>query len=257
MKKTILSILILFFITLNFASADDFSDAVVKAKKDLKTALDKFNKDDLIKARGKFERILQLKKNEWLVNYYIAFVDLELSYVAMQDKKNDEMKKYTESSLKLLDKVTDAKDGFAEAYILKMAANANRWNYEMDKMNDIIAKGAEAEEMAKKLDPDNPRFYYVKGTITFYTPESFGGGADAALPLFEKAYSLFRTHTEKDETLPDWGYETTAGMLALCMIQKDKLDEAKKYIDKGLELNPDSGFIKNFVMKQYDEAKKK
>src|SRR6059036_3436274 len=107
MKTTIISLITLFLFTLNIASADDFSEAIVKAKKDLKTALDKFDKDDLLKARGKFERILQLKKNEWLVNYYLAFVDLELSYVAMQDKKNDDMKKYTESSLKLLNKVTD------------------------------------------------------------------------------------------------------------------------------------------------------
>jgi tetratricopeptide (TPR) repeat protein len=257
MKTTIISLITLVFLTLNIASADDFSEAIVKAKKDLKTAMDKFDKNDLTKVRGKFERILQLKKNEWLVNYYLAFVDLQLSYVAMQDKKNDDMKKYTESSLKLLDKVTDVKEDFAEAYILKMAANSNRWSYEMDKMNDIIAKGAEAEETAKKLDPDNPRFYNVKGTITFYTPESFGGGADAALPLFEKANTLFQTRKEKDETLPDWGQEATLGMLAMVMIQKDKLDDAKKYIDKALELNPDSGFIKNYVMKQYDEAKKK
>lgn len=257
MKTTIISLVLLFFITINISSADDFSDAIVKAKKDLKSATDKFDKDALTKARGKFERILQLKQNTWLVNYYMAYCDLQLSYIAMQDKKNDDMKKYTESALNLLDKVTDVKDDFADAYILKMAANANRWSYEMEKMNEIIAKGAEAEDMAKKLEPDNPRFYYVKGTITYYTPESFGGGADAALTLLQKSNDLFKTRKEKDETLPDWGYSDSYGMLALCKIKQDKLDEAKKFIDKGLEINPESGFISGYVMKQYDEAKKK
>jgi tetratricopeptide (TPR) repeat protein len=239
------------------AYSDDFSDAIGKAKKDFLAAANKIDKATLTKVRGQFERILQLKRNEWLVNYYLADVDLTLSYSAMQDKNNDDIKKYTESSLKLLDKCTDVKDDFAEAYILKMAVNSNRFMYEMDKMNDIISKQSEAKDKAKKLEPDNPRYYLIDGMNTYYTPEAFGGGVDNALPLFQKSYELFKTYKPKDETYPNWGYDMCAGMLAMCSIKLDKMDAAKEFIDKALEINPDSGFIKNEVQKAYDEKKSK
>jgi tetratricopeptide (TPR) repeat protein len=236
---------------------DDFSDAIIRAKKDFLAASNKNDKAALTKVRGQFERILQLKKSEWLVDYYLADVDLVLSYTAIQDKNNDDLKKYTESSMKLLDKCTDLKDDFAEAYILKMAVNGNRYMYEMDKMNDIIAKQSEAKDKAKRLEPDNPRFYLVDGYGVYYTPEAFGGGVDNSLPLFQKSYDLFQTYKVKDETYPDWGYDMASGMLAMCYIKQGKMDDAKKYLDKALEINPDSGFIKNEVQKEYDKANSK
>jgi tetratricopeptide (TPR) repeat protein len=234
-------------------NADDFSEAIMKAKKHYGEAFDKNDMSSIPKIRGEFERILQLKKNQWLVNYYLADIDFMLSYNAIEKKDNDAVKKYTESALELLDKSTDMKDDFAEAYILKMAVQSNRWMYEMDKMNDIIAKQTEAKDKAKQLEPENPRFYLIDGMNTYYTPESFGGGVDASLPMFTKSFEYFQTFKPKDETMPSWGHEMAAGMMSLCYMKKDKMDEAKKYLDKALEINPNSGFVKENVQKEYDK----
>jgi tetratricopeptide (TPR) repeat protein len=223
----------------------------------LKEASDKNDVAAYSKVRGEFERILQLKQNQWLVNYYIAQIDFMMSYDAIEKKDNAATKKYTESALELLDKSTDLKDDFAEAYVLKMAVQSNRWIYEMDKMNDIIAKSTEAKDRAKQLDENNPRFYLIDGMNMYYTPESFGGGADKALTLLQKSYELFQTFKPKDETYPNWGYEVAAGMVAMCYLQKDNLTEAKTYLDKAKEINPNSVFIKNFVEKEYNEKTKK
>lgn len=77
--------------------------------------------------------------NGWLTTTWDS-VDYMLSRTAVEEKNNDDMKKYTESALSLLDKATDVKDDFADAYIMKMAVQGNRWQYEPDKMNNIIAK---------------------------------------------------------------------------------------------------------------------
>jgi len=257
MKNILIPVLLIFSIAITgILRADDYSEAMVKAKKKLGDAANKNDKTALLKVRGDFERILQLKKNGWMVNYYLASVDFILSYNAIEAKNNDDVKKYTESSLGLLDKSTDLNDQFAEAWIMKMAVNSNRWIYDMQSMNDIIAKQTEAKDKSKKLEPDNPRFYLIDGMNTYYTPENFGGGADKALPLLEKSWDLFQTYKPKDETYPDWGKDQAAGMIAMCYIKNNKLDEAKTWIDKGLEVMPESGFIKNYVQKQYDEAKK-
>jgi tetratricopeptide (TPR) repeat protein len=252
-NKISVLLVILFCLGISTSSfADDFSDAMIKAKKKMKENKEQ-SEQSLLKIRGDFERILQLKKNQWLVNYYIGLVDMLLSYSVSEKKDMDAVKKYTESSMEQLNKSTDMRDDFAEAYILKMAVNSNRWMYEMDKMNDIIAKGAEAKDLAQKYGSDNPRFYLIDGMNTYYTPESFGGGVSAAQTLFEKSYELFSTFKPVDETYPEWGKDQVCGYLALCCIKEDKLDDAKKWIDKGLEADPDSDFIKNNVQKEYDK----
>lgn len=252
-KKTILiCVLMAFMLSANMIYADDFSDAIMKVKKKWKENTDN-SEQGLLKIRGDFERILQLKKNQWLVDYYMGMVDMLISYRMAEKKDMDAVKKYTESSIDMLNKATDLKDDFAEAYILKFAVSSNRWMYEPNKMNDILSFQAEAKDLAKKHDPDNPRLYLVDGMNTYYTPEMFGGGADKALPLFEKSYELFKTYKPVDETYPNWGKDQVCGYLALCCIKNDKLDDAKSWIDKGLEADPDSDFIKNQVQKEYDK----
>lgn len=178
MKKTFLTLFILIagLISVSNTYADDYTDAMLKAMKKMGDAADKNDKAAMLKVRGDFERILQLKKNEWMVNYYLGFLDYMLSRTAAEEKNNDDVKKYTESAISLFDKCTDVNDQFADAYIMKMAAQGNRWQYEPNKMNDIIAKTQEAKDIAMKLEPENPRYYLVDGYMTFYTPESFGAG---------------------------------------------------------------------------------
>ena len=258
MNKLTLSaivMLLLAFLVIENAKADDYTDAMMKAMKKLGDAADKNDKAALLKVRGDFERILQLKKNEWMINYYLGFTDYILSRTAAEEKNNDDMKKYTESALSLLDKATDVKDDFADAYIMKMAVQGNRWQYEPDKMNDIIAKTQEAKDRALKLEPENPRYYLVDGYMTFYTPESFGGGVDKAQGMFEKSWGYFKTYKPKDETYPNWGNDQAAGMIAMCFIKNDKKEEAKKWIDAALEVKPGSGFITGFVMPEYEKMK--
>ena len=254
MKMVAVTFILICSLLFNSTRADDFSDAIVKAKKKLGEAMNKNDKASLLKVRGDFERILQLKKNEWIVNYYLASIDFAFSYIGIEEKNNDDVKKYTESAISLLNKATDANDQFAEAWILKLAVNSNRWIYDFASMNDIIAKQTEAKTNAAKIEPDNPRLHLIDGMNVYYTPENFGGGVEKAQPLFEKSWELFQTYKPKDETYPEWGKDQAAGMLALCYVKNEKLDEAKKWIDKGLEISPESGFIKNYVMKEYEKA---
>lgn len=254
--KNIISIILAAVFCYGFSAvsyADDFTDAMMKVLKKMNVNENMQDEQSMLKIRGDFERILQLKKNQWLVNYYMGLMDMLISYKIADKKNMDAVKKYTESSIDLLNKATDMKDDFGEAYILKFAVISNRWMYEPDKMNDIIAKQSEAKDFAKKYDPHNPRLYLVEGINTYYTPESFGGGVDNAMPLFEKSFELFQSYKPVDETYPDWGKDQVCGYLALCSIKNDKLDEAKKWMDKALEYEPDSYFIKNQVQKEYDK----
>ena len=66
-----------------------------------------------------------------------------------------------------------------------------------------------------KLDPNNPRLYYLQGMAVFGTPEQFGGGKEKAKPIFEKAVALFKA-TNVKPLYPHWGQISAEDMLAKC-----------------------------------------
>ena len=260
MKRKITLIVLFAVLLSSFSFADDFSDAMLKSKKNLKTALDKGDEKALIKVRGEFERILQLKKNTWIVYYYLGLTDFSIASTYMEKQDKEKIKKFTESGFDMINKCTELNPDFSDSYVMLMLLNFNRWIYEQDKMNDIISATTQADEMAKKLDPDNPRYYYTAGVSSYYTPEMFGGGVDKALESLNKAYTLFQTRKEKETYYPDWGLDNVDGFITLCYLKRDKdgdIAKAKEYLDKGLAVSPDSGFLKSYVQKQYDEKNKK
>ena len=130
-------------------------DEIVKEKTNLKTALDKYDEKEMIKARGQFERILQLKKNTWLVNYYLALCDYHIAVTAMESKDNEKIKKYTQSGLELVGKSLLDRDNFADTYVLKLSFDYIRFQYKMDNRQSIISTGTANEDSAKKYNPTN------------------------------------------------------------------------------------------------------
>lgn len=259
MKQKIIFLVLLAFLFSSFSIADDFSDAMLKAKKNLNSAINKNDEKALLKVRGEFERILQLKKDTWLVYYYISYTDYSIATTYMSGQVKDKIKKYNESAMEMINKSIEINSDFCDSYVMLMNLQFNRWMYEQDKMNDIIAASTQADESAKKLDLNNPRYHLTLGVSSYYTPEMFGGGVDNALTSLNKSYELFQTRKEKEEYYPDWGKDMVYGFLVLAYIKRDKegdLVKAKEYLDKGLEAFPESGFLKGYIQKQYEEKVK-
>ncbi len=258
--KTISVIILMFaFLTgLNSVRADsDFEKAILKGKKTLKEGMDKSDAAILKKARGQFERILQLKQQPWLVNYYIALADYGLATTGMRTEDKETIKKYTESGIDVINKSIDENPDFCDSYVLLESLNFNRWQYEQEKMQEIITATQSADAQAKKLEADNPRYVLVTGISQFYTPEAFGGGIKTAIPTLEKSAELFKTRKEKSELYPDWGYDMALGYLALSLLKRNDdgdMSKAKDLIDEAMKINPDSGFISGYVQKEYKTA---
>jgi cytochrome c-type biogenesis protein CcmH/NrfG len=78
------------------------------------------------------------------------------------------------------------------------------------------AKANGAFQTAIKLNPENPRPYYMQGTTVLYTPEEFGGGKKAAQPLFEQAMKLFEKSNTESGLMPSWGKEDCERYLEDC-----------------------------------------
>ncbi|MDD5360539.1 MAG: hypothetical protein PHN88_00285 [Ignavibacteria bacterium] len=257
-SKTVLLSAVIILLCVNFVKADDFTDAIMKAKKNLQASMNTYDEKALLKVRGEFERILQLKKNEWIVTYYLALIDYTIASSAMggENSDKDKVKKYTESGFGNLEKSILVRDDFADSYILRYALSFNRWIYESDKMNDIIAQSEEAKTKSEKLESDNPRLSLMDGISTYYMPEMFGGGAKNAVPILEKSVELFAKRVEKEAYYPDWGKDMAYGFLVLAYIKRDDDGDKKKAAElfsKAATELPDSSFLKGFVKKELDK----
>ena len=79
-----------------------------------------------------------------------------------------------------------------------------------------LPKANSALDDAEKLDPENPRIYYLRGKSTMNTPKFFGGGKEAAIPVFEKALCVFKTFKPKSVVHPIWGQSDALRLLNNC-----------------------------------------
>jgi hypothetical protein len=206
--KSILFSFLMFGTLFCSAQSDKYTEAM---KKTLALFDSAKTTADFESVANTFERIGDAEKTQWLPYYYGG---LALSTAGWIDPKIDKDANSTRINT-FCDKA-EAIDKNSEIYVLRnMSATqqmlvdpqARYMTYGIKAKNDL--------EIAIKLNPDNPRIYYLQGESLLGTPLAFGGGKDKAKPLFEKALALFQTDKPKP-MWPDWGLERTKEDLAKC-----------------------------------------
>ena len=200
----------LLMMTAPFAQSEKYVGAMKKSLADFgeaKTA------EQLMAVSASFQRIADAEKTQWLPYYYAALTQVMRGHY---DPKLD--KDEVANGADALVAKAEAIDGKnAEIFIVKnMSATMHMLVDPMARWQAYGAKAGEALAMAKKLDPQNPRIYYLEGQGIFGMPENFGGGKANAKPLFEKSVKLFETYKPATELSPMWGKDNAEQMLAAC-----------------------------------------
>lgn len=211
------------------ASAQDMNEVLKKTF----TAFDSTRDAAAKKAKAnKIELIAKKWKDEWAPHYYNAYAKSQLSFTMNPDDMEKKDALLDEADAELQEAVALLGEENDEIYVLKaMLAQArmavdgrNRWQKYGKLFEDNLRE-------AKKLNEENPRIYYMKGTATFFTPKAFGGGAKNALPYFEKAKPLFEKEVKGDMTDPYWGSYANEYFIAQC----NKTDEADEPVEEKAE----------------------
>lgn len=158
-----------------------------------------------------FERIADAEKTQWLPYYYAG---LALSTPGWNDTKIDKDANSTKI-LALCDKA-EALDKNSEIDALRNMAYTQQMLIDpQTRWQTYGTKAHAALEEGMKLDPKNPRLYFLQGESLLGTPEAFGGGKEKAKPVFQKAIDLFASFEVKP-MYPNWGLERTKEALAQC-----------------------------------------
>lgn len=207
MKKLFLASVV-FLTTLVQAQSDRYVNAM---KKNLALFDSAQTDQDYQTLANNFERIGDAEKTEWLPYYYAG---LALSTMGWKDPNID--KDANADKIKSFCDKAEAIGKNAEICALRnMAATQQMLVDPQSRWATYGKEAAAALQEGMKLDPDNPRLYYLQGMSVFGTPEQFGGGKDKAKPIFEKAVALFKKAQPKP-LYPRWGEKEAGQMLAKC-----------------------------------------
>jgi tetratricopeptide (TPR) repeat protein len=160
------------------------------------------------------ERILSVYKNDWLPYYYDVYAYVTMSYI---ETKEDDKEMYCDRAQTLLDEVFKIKPDESELFVLQSLVYYARMSVNPMVNGPLyLTKTTKILNEAEKLDPFNPRIYYLRGKSTMYTPKFFGGGKSAAIPIFEKALTMFKIFKQKSTVHPDWGKEDAEKLYKEC-----------------------------------------
>jgi hypothetical protein len=207
MKKLFL---ISFVLTAIFANAQ--SDRYVDAMKKNLTLMDSAKTTpDFINVANAFERIGDAEKTQWLPYYYAG---LALTRIGWMDQKLD--KDANAEKIKALCAKAEAIQNNSEICTIRnMAATQQMMVDPQTRWQTYGMEASAALQTGMKLDPNNPRLYYLQGMSLFNTPEQYGGGKDKAKPVFAKSVELFKKEEQKP-LYPNWGKEQAEQMLEKC-----------------------------------------
>jgi hypothetical protein len=213
MKKYILLLLTVF--SLNLAAFSQSEKYVSTMKKTLPLFDSSVTAEDFTRLANTFERIGDAEKTQWLPYYYAA---LALSNAGWMPSVTDKDGQATR-----INAFCDKAEGLAtadadKAEILAIRNMSATQQMMVDPQTRWMSYGqaaGQALQKGMKLDPSNPRLYYLQGMSLFNTPTQFGGGKDKAKPVFEKAVQLYKEKTPA-ELYPRWGQKQSEEMLAQC-----------------------------------------
>jgi tetratricopeptide (TPR) repeat protein len=160
---------------------------------------------EYVEMANQFERISQIEKTEWLPLYYATFAYIMVSFQEPENAKKDQ---YLDQAQKYLDQAMALEPNESELHMLQDFLYPSRITIDpMTRGMQLVPEMNKALDKALELNPDNPRVYYLRATMTFHMPEAYGGGAAKALPLFQLAEEKFGIFKPKTTISPNWGKE--------------------------------------------------
>lgn len=214
MKRIALTIITALSLAVGFAQP---SDKYMKAMEALVPAVDTTTSaDGLTSLANSFERIANAEKTQWLPYYYAALCYITKANILFSMQQLDQVDPLMDKAEPLLNKADELEKNNSEIYCLKKMFNTGKMM--ADPMNRFMTYGpaaAEALEIARSMDPENPRTYLLEGQDKYYTPEQWGGSKTEGRKLFEQAIKKFEAFKPASSIHPSWGMNQAKYFLTL------------------------------------------
>lgn len=200
--KTLITIIFSLLLMACYSQDSKFEQAMLNALEKLNQASSPVEFTD---AANIFERIATTESGEWLPLYHAAHAYIVMGFAEQDASKKDP---YFDKAQLMLNSALKIAPDESELYALQAFLYPGRITVDpMGRGPELIGKMNDAIDKAIRLNPENPRPYYLRAITLLNMPEAFGGGAVVAKPLFEKAKEKFDKFNSKSPIWPDWGKE--------------------------------------------------
>lgn len=159
--------------------------------------------DEMILAAAGFERISNAEPQQWLPRYYHALIFCIAAFQTQDPVRKENLIDGAQQSV--LSALHIAPNESELHTLQGMVYQASITLDPQKNGQEYSSKADGAFQLAMKLNPSNPRPYYLQAISIMNTPEQYGGGIKNALPLLEKASTLFDSFAPSNSFYPDWG----------------------------------------------------
>ena len=211
--------------------------------------------DAMYAARATFERTLADTGLAAWSHYYIALADYRIaSLLGSSEESKDQASKHLKVAVEHLKKATEIDPQAAEAYSLLSSAYGLQIGLSPMKTMFLGPKVGKASQKAKQLAPDNPRVVLSAAISDFNTPKMFGGSKEKGLQGFQRATELFAQEEPTDPIQPVWGHREAYAWLGIAYQNQGELESARAAFEKALEIDPDFGWVKYWLLPELEKA---
>ena len=248
MTRFLLSLVFIFSIAYP-TLAQPADSLIVSGKQMLESANDL---DSMYAARATFERALADTGLVAWGHYYIALADYRIAGLLEGESKDPS--EHLNAAVEHLKKATEIDPQAAEAYSL--LSSVYGWQIGLSPMKSMLLgpRVGKAAQKAKQLAPDNPRVVLSAAISDFNTPEMFGGNKEKGLQGFQRAAELFAQEEPTDPIQPVWGHREAYAWLGIAYQNQGELESARAAFEKALEIDPDFGWVKDWLLPELEKA---
>lgn len=166
----------------------------------------------LAEQAARLERAATMRPTDWLPRYYQAYALILQARLGKTDgASKDQLLDRAETAL---GQAQQLKGDASELAALQAMGYQMRLSIApMQRYEQYGELVLQALDLAKTLNPANPRAYLIEGNQLYYTPEMYGGGPAAARPLYDTAKAKFAAFRPASPLAPAWGESQLLGRL--------------------------------------------
>ncbi|HDR52665.1 MAG TPA: hypothetical protein ENN90_13785 [Mariniphaga anaerophila] len=200
--KTTITILFTVLFFLAQSQESQYQQAMQKA---IETLNNSVSPDEYNFVANTFERISTAEPGEWLPLYYAAYANIVHSFEVENSNQKDQL---LDKAQQFLDKAFKIAPEESELFALQAFLYPGKIMVDpMGRGPEYMGKIYQALDDAIRLNPDNPRPYFLRAITTLNMPPEFGGGPAVAKPIFETAKEKFESFQPATPLSPNWGKE--------------------------------------------------
>jgi len=211
MKKSILTLAVVILTVVAFGNTNKFEKLM---KQNLEIVRSNSESTSYSNLGDEFEKIAKHNKQRFEPLYYSAYCYIISSWQITDVTKKTVVLSKAKLQIDKAIKISSNNDELLvlEAFYYQAMIMTNPKKYGQS----YSAKANELLQKAKELNNINPRAEFLLAQNVYYRPAQYGGGKKVALPLFEKAATLFEQQNTDNYLLPIWGEQTNAAMIKQC-----------------------------------------